>query len=315
MQKHELVNLIIARTPGTTDDLNRLRRELQIKTVAELDEIVDQQNLTQIRAEAARAVEQNPRVVEAERQAREKFEDLQFSRIFGTPVNGRVAVDNQANRSIIRAWINFDEQISPTWFKQVFEENPGLAKSLTWQSADVLDPKKRQQAAVAQEESDRETFEAFAKSNGFSEVTANFHLAKSVLGSGFDQGALAQAVQSGLLQLAPASEEELAERAEERQAWLANEASPEQLREAAATEAEQGRVQFQQQEAAERFAARERADKAAGYPPLPTHNLETGEAINAVYLNRLSNVDRPKFKALLIRYGNFQLTQRLREIS
>src|ERR1700737_4964222 len=136
----ELIDSIVAQSPGTEQLKDGLRRELFGMSMEDLQKIADR--YAKVRAEAARqvAAQPNPQVIEAERQAREAAEKLLWSQIFRTPINGRVAVDNQANRKIISSWVSLDEQISPAWFKQVLAENSGLAQSLMWRGADALDP-------------------------------------------------------------------------------------------------------------------------------------------------------------------------------
>jgi hypothetical protein len=318
-QREDTISLILVRTPGTPEQLTQLRRELLAKTTVELNKIADQQTLDHYRAQAVRtAVEQHPQVIAAEQQARAAAEKLLWAQIFRTVINGRVAVDNEANRSIISSWINFDEQISPEWFKQVFAENPNMAQSLLWQSAKVLDPKFQKYAADAQALQDRETFSKFARANDLSEVEANFHLVKSVLGSGFDQYALAQAVNSGQVQLAPASPEELAkfhqEAAVARADFLRNYATPDELREAAATEAEQRRQAAQQQFVNEQDEAGRKRAAESGKPQLPEVNSLTGEKLDATFFNKLSVTNRQEFRRYVGFYGGNQIVDRMRGI-
>jgi hypothetical protein len=194
----------------------------------------------------------------------------------------------------------------------VLKETPSLAKSLTWQSADVLDPKKRQQAAEAQAEQDRETFNSLAREYGFSEVEANYQLAKSALGSGFSVYQLSAAVSSNAISLAQASPEELAQfrqdAAEERQDFLINRATPLELREAARQESEQGRAQ--QQRTAQQVKIRENKESAVGYVGLPETDRD-GVKIDRVYLLRLADNDITRYKQFCSRYGFAAVTNRL----
>lgn len=313
MSKEKLIDQIVSGANADSGESDRYRQWLVTLPVTELDRILDEQNLERIRAEARRQVAANPRVIAAEQLAREKWEELQWANIFHTAINGRVLVDNQATRAALRSLIDESkgDQIGVQWFKEV-AGSPALASC--WQSAKVLDPKYQKQVAAAQDQQDRETFRTFAKANGFADIDANFHLAKSVLGSGFEQSVLTQAAQSGLLQLAPATQEELAAWAQEayeaRVDHLQNYASPEELRQAARQEAEQRREALRRAEQERQIYGREVADQAFGFPPLPTHNAE-GQAIDAAYLNRISNTDLPLFKALMRKHGAAALTRRL----
>jgi len=301
MQKADLINLVIVRSPGTPEQLKKLRQQLSWKTIAELGQIVDEQN-AQIRAEAVPAP--SPRVAGGG-----------LHRIFQIPINGKVAVRNEAAERIIEGWVDEirGDVLSPEWFIQVLKETPQLANQLQWQSADVLDPRKQAKAAAAQDQQDRETFNTFAKMNGFSLIEANFYLAKSVLGTGLGQYALIDAVNSGQLHLAQASREELAEFQQEaqqaREAYLNSLPLGHPERQ---TAAEQRRQEFQRAEQERQIAQREKADaQYDGYVPLPEFNLETGDKIDAAYLNRISNTNLQLFKALMRKHGGAALTRRL----
>src|SRR5712692_9810486 len=245
MNKQDLIELVLVRTPGTPAEHRDVRMRLERMSTGDLEKIAADFTLAAIRAE----VQNSPEIAESQKKIDEinadrqrMYQEQAFLSIFRTPisVNGKwqVAIDNQGNRGFIAGWLQEDqgEQLSPAWFTKVLAEQPQLARQITWQSADLLDPRKQKEAAAAQAEQDRETFNAFVREYGFSQVEANFQLAKSVLGN-FDKYMLAQAVQSNALQLAPASSEELAQflqdAAEERQDFLINRATPLELRQAA----------------------------------------------------------------------------------
>src|SRR5260370_3221581 len=165
----------------STTDKERLRRYLYGLSNEELRKTATAYQT--VHTEAASQVVADPRVIAAEQLVREKWEELQWANIFHTAINGRVLKDNQATRVALRSLIDESkgDQIGVQWFKQV-AGSPALVSC--WQSAKVLDPKWREQQAEAQDQQDRETFNEFARANGFTEAEANFHLAKSVLGSG-----------------------------------------------------------------------------------------------------------------------------------
>lgn len=319
-QRENLINLIVVRTPGTPEQLSGLRQQLAAKTTAELDKIADQQTLEHYRARAARqvATEQNPRLVEAEQQLRASTEKLVWSQIFSTVINGRVPVDNQAARQIIKSWLNLDEELSPVWFVQVLKDSSKLAESLTWQNADVMDPKRIKQAAIAQAEADRKIFEKVCRNHGLSTCEANFQVLHDLLQDDFSEYSAGQVIASQAVSLVPASSAEIQQRtqqaAKERQDYLINRATPEELRAAAHAETEHRRQEARRAEQERQIAERAKVDAAYGYPPLPEIHQPSGEPIDATWLNRISNTNLPLFKALLIKHGNFALTQRLRGI-
>ncbi len=200
-RRDQLLDLLVTRTTASRERLDRLE-------TAELEEALSKSLLAGIRRE----VLNSPEVLRREQEIEEinldrqrMAQEHQLSLIFRISVNGRVVIDNAANRQIIASWAHEDqgESISAAWFQKVLKENPSLNQSLSWQSIDALDPRK-------QKEKDRRIFNEFARENGFSECESNHLLAKSVLEPGFDKSLLAQAVQSNALQLAEASPQEVA---------------------------------------------------------------------------------------------------------
>ncbi len=312
MKKDKLIELLVVRGVAT-------REQLQSKYVHDLEQMLDDSNLAQIRAETQRRVATDPRVIAAEQQNRILDENLAFTHIFRTPINGRVLIDNEANRNFLRSQVDEIEgdQISPAWFRKILAENPALANQLSWQSADILNPVKRKQAIAAEAEKDREVFSTFAKANGFSLIEANYNLVRVVLNPGYDQYALVQAVQDGRLRLAPASEEIeqwRREDAEQRQEWLINQASPEQLRAASRQEAEERRIQAQQEFVREQDEAGRKRAAESGKPQLPEVNSLTGEKLDATFFNKLSATNRQEFRRYVGFYGGNQIVDRMRGI-
>jgi len=307
MQKADLINLVIVRSPGTPEQLKKLRQQLSWKTIAELGQIVDEQNV-QIRAEAVPAP--SPRVAGGG-----------LHRIFQIPINGKVAVRNEAAERIIEGWVDEirGDVLSPEWFIQVLKETPQLANQLQWQSADVLDPKKRRAAEAAQDRADHEVFEETAKRSGLYAINeANWNVLHSVLGSGLNETLIRHAVESGQVGLTPATPQALAEwaqgDAEQRQAWLVDQASPEQLREAARQEAEERRIQAQQEFVRKQEQAAREREAASGKGQLPEFNQVTGEKLDSTFFNKLSVVNREEFRRWVTRYGGQTIIDRMRGI-
>jgi len=232
-------------------------------------------------------------------------QEQQLSNIFRTPINGRVALDNQANRSIIVGWLQEDqgEQITPAWFTRVLTEQPQLASSLSWRSADILDPAKRR----AEE---HRAFHDFCRDNGFSECESNRLLVKSVLGQGYDSHMLAQAVQSNALSLAPASPSELEQFRQEaikaHNQHLLNLDIP-TLRKMAKESGARGQAPPPPDET-QRVRA---AENQGTFPELPDE-LRIGdrdELIDAAYIRRCP---KEVLRSLIKRYGPDQVNEALR---
>jgi hypothetical protein len=223
-------------------------------------------------------------------------------------VNGKIAIDNQANRSIIVGWVQEDqgEQLSPAWFTKVLSEQPQLVSSLSWQSADVLDPAKRR----AEE---HRVFHDFCRDNGFSECESNRLLANSVLEGGFDKSLLAQAVQSNALSLAQASPEELAQFRQEsislHNKYLSSLDIP-ALRKMAREAGARGTVAPPPDET-QRVRQAEMQDGTV-YPPLPDEFRDGNGPevpLDAVFI-RLCSKETLKF--LFKRFGSAQVEEALR---
>src|SRR5712692_2293509 len=184
-RREKLLDLLVARTSAT-------RERLEHESTEGLEQILDRSLLKGIHAEVMNSpeiIERQNKIAEINEESHRQYEEFQLSLIFRTPINGNVAIDNQSNRGFILGWLQEDqgESISATWFQKVLKETPLLANQLSWQSADILDPVKRREAASAQAEQDREVFSAFARENGFSECESNHLLVKSVLGEAFEK--------------------------------------------------------------------------------------------------------------------------------
>jgi hypothetical protein len=312
-QKKEIIGILLKKYSGSVSGYEKLQRELWASSLEQLQRI-----LNAYRVGVPEEAQQRIADIQTDRQR--MAQDRAFLNIFRTSVNDKVAIDNFANREIIRNWVDEtkgDSGISVQWYLNLLKETPSLARQLSWQSADVLDPVKRRQAESAQAQEDRETFSAIARELGLAENDANFSLTVSVLGSGFNSYQVQQAISSNALNLAPASPEELAQfsqdAAEERQDFLIN-ASPEELRQAARTETEQRRAQFQHEETQRQIAAREQMDAAYGFTPIPELNQATGEKLDSAYFIKLSNTNISAFKQAIRRWGAANVTARIRGI-
>src|SRR5258708_2284052 len=102
-QRMELVDQIVANTPGTEQSKLELRRELYRWPNEDLQKVADRYG--QICAESER--KRRHQLEEAERRDRELHENLAFTHIFRTPINGRgVLVVNEANRNFLRLQVD-----------------------------------------------------------------------------------------------------------------------------------------------------------------------------------------------------------------
>src|SRR6266446_10372697 len=152
-RRQTVINLLATRTSAT-------RENLEFMSIDQLETALERSLLAGIRKEVLNSPEILARQQEIDEINADRYlmaQEQQLSNIFRTPVSGKVAIDNQANRTIIAGWLQDDqgEQLSPAWFTRVLSEQPQLVSSLSWQSADILDPTKRRQAEAAQAAEER----------------------------------------------------------------------------------------------------------------------------------------------------------------
>jgi len=135
-EKLKIINEILLKYSGSAIGFEALKRELWTSSLEQLQKI-----LAAYRVDTSEAQQ---RIADSQAASQRMYQEWALLSVFRTQVNGKVAIDNQANRSIIAGWVHEDqgEQVSPAWFTKVLSEQPQLASQLTWQSADALDPKK-----------------------------------------------------------------------------------------------------------------------------------------------------------------------------
>ena len=295
MNRQSMIELIVVRGAGA-------RSELQAKSIQELEKILDDSLIAGIRAEAA----QDPQIVASLRQAEEINEERLWCRFFFSHPE---ISDNAANRKMIFNFalsLSYDGVVTLENLDEAAKTLPGLARQ-----------KVKQVPTAANLKQDKATLQEYCRVNRLEPNTAALNLLRQEFGAGFTSAQIDRALQSGLIHLGPASEEHIVqwtrEAQEERQDYLINQASPEELRATAKGEAEQRRIQAVQQETERQIAAREQMDAAHGFPPLPEFN-SAGEKLDAAYLNKISNTNLQLFKNLMRKHGAANLTARLRGI-
>lgn len=106
-------------------------------------------------------------------------DEYAVEQIFRTPVGGKVAIPNEANRRIIWQWAQGEmEPIADirVWFGNIFRENPSLAHQLAWQDQKMLDPAYQAELATKNEKELRARFLEVCKNHGIAENQSNFNL-------------------------------------------------------------------------------------------------------------------------------------------
>jgi hypothetical protein len=294
------------------------------KTLAEANAMLQALDVEELGKILRTVVEKDPAVQESQKQLRqtqaERQQESAFFYIFRNAVNiggvDQVPVDNSANRQIILSWVNEHqgEQISPEWFSLVLREQPRLARQLTWQSADVLNPVKQRQAAAAQSEDDRALFLQMARQNNVADTEANFLLVRSLIGSGFDRSRLAHALTMRGLSAATAEDQQQwkEERIEQENARLASdEASPREKRQIAYQRTvDEHRTAVHTQIEFELVTGFER-DVVYGGKASPLPQEWGGQPLTSEFIRKC---DKNILKTMIHRYGSSQVTARLRGI-
>jgi hypothetical protein len=174
--------------------------------------------------------------------------------------------------------------------------------------------KSKEPERQAQLVKDRQTFIDTSNTlRSFSVNEANFSVIRSTLGEGFTVYGISQGILSNALILAPPTQQQINEWAEQdreahNQRLLS--ASPQVLRQAVKSEAEQRRAQSVLETQAEADRAHQVRDAARMYPPLP--NERNGKPLNAKFIKA---ADRTELRFLIQRYGETQVTNRLRGLA
>jgi hypothetical protein len=295
IDREDLIDLIVARGAAT-------RQQLWRKSDEELVKILDASLLAGIRAEVLKT----PEIVDRQKKIDEINAERLWSRCFFSHPE---ISDNVANRKLLFDYalsLSDDGVVRFQHLDEAAKTLPGLARQ-----------KVKQVPTATNLKQDEKTLQEFCRANRLEPNTAALNLLRQEFGAGFNSIQIDQALQSGLIHLGPASEAHILqwtrEAAEERQDFLINQATPEQLRATAKAEAEQRRIQAQREEAERQIAARETMDAAYGFPPLPEFN-QHGENLDAAYLNKISNTNLQLFKNLMRKHGAANLTARLRGI-
>lgn len=296
MTKEKLIDLLVVRGVAT-------REQLQSKYVHDLEQMLDDSNLAQIRAEA----KNSPEVIALRHRAAETEAEAVWTGFFFRHPDIK---DHAANRKFLFDFALGLSQDGIVTLQHLYEAATTLS---------TLDRQKpKQPLTAANLKQDEETLQEFCRANRLQPNTAAINLLRQKFGAGFNQVEIDQALQSRLISLGPASEEELAESAAEvaeaRQDWLANQASPEQLRQAARQEAEERRLAAQQEFVREQDEAGRKRAAESGKPQLPEVNSLTGEKLDATFFNKLSVTNRQEFRRYVGFYGGNQIVDRMRGI-
>jgi hypothetical protein len=211
---------------------------------------------------------------------------------------------NQASMQIVLSWVNPDERLSRDFLVKVIQENPSLASQIQWR------PESPKQAEAAQLAKDKQTFKEAAKNlRSFGSNDANLNVTRQILGPGFTEYDISQALASNALQLSPPNQEEL-------DRWAAQDveahneallkADDVTLRARVRHDAEQARIANAQAEAANQLQAAQQRDAAMGFLPLP--ETWQGQKLDAAFIKNCSVEVQ---KLLTKRFGAAQLTARI----
>jgi hypothetical protein len=287
-RRQQLIDLLVARS-------NASRERLERESTDALEKALERSLLAGIRAE----VLNTPEVRKRQQQVDEIQAERIWDRFFFQHSDVR---DTVANRKMIYDYalsLSHDGVITFEHLAEAAKTLPGLDRQ-----------KIKQPPTAANLKTDQETLRQFCRSSQSEPSTAALNMLRQEYGAGFDSSQIDAALASGLINLGPASPEILQEIVEQRRDWLVNEASPQQLRQAARSESEQRRVQAQQQHVTQQIKAREQAEASGQHPSLPETSND-GQKIDRSFLLRLADTDIKKYKQWCSFYGFSQITTRL----
>jgi hypothetical protein len=247
--------------------------------------------------------------------------------IFQTVIDGRVVEPCIANENIIRGWVDEArgetfKDMGPRWFRRILRESPALINSLVWESADLLDPKKRSQIEADTLAQSRKAFGQTArrlKAFGFNE--ANFQATLAILGNSFNEYQVEQLWLAGALRhLSSASAEELEswkqeKLAQENELLKADAVTPYQLQEQ--KEIRQRRFTDSRRSAVQEELERQlvvgfQKEVTFGGKKFPMPYDYHGEKLDAQFIKRCS---ADVLRKLISIFGSSQISARLHNLT
>lgn len=286
-RREQLIELLVARSSAT-------RERLQRSSTDELEEALSKSLLAGIRRE----VLNSPEILARQQEIDEINAERLWDRFFFKHPDVK---DITANRRFL-----FDYALSLS--------EDGIVRFEHLDEAAKLPGLSRQRVAkpltAANLTEDQEILRQFCRANQLEPNSAALNMLRSEYGAGFDSAQIVQALQSGLINLGPASTEILKEAVQQRQDYLINEASPQELRQAAHAESEQLQAAARQQHAAEQIKTRQQAEMSFGHPVLPETNSD-GVKLDAAFFKKLADSNIKLFRQYCTKFGFAAITARL----
>ena len=190
---------------------------------AQSDTDVDQAFQRALQGERQKIVSADPEMQKmeqaaaaAQQAAARAYSDWIWTSICAKPIkhvnpryNGKRLSPSQACRVEVASWPHDGEKPSQEWFQKIMDEQPFLADRLAWQ--DYQSPQVEQQHSKETDAHTLETFHDLARWGNYSFSQANQTAVLQMFPNGVDNSQLAEAINSGALQLHAASEHEIAE--------------------------------------------------------------------------------------------------------
>jgi hypothetical protein len=269
-QKKLLIERIVPHLIAAPADA--VQRLLQ-KSVADLEQLLDDAIRKKARTEAAERVNQHATAMRAE-----SVSEGAWTHACRTLINGKRLALVQSNRDLLEALLNPGEAPSAKLYIALAQQYP---QRFAWSSPPTTQSDEERHA----------DFVSICRHNNLSECDANEKLHKA--GVGTEEWAGASQVELQKFE---------ADAALARQEWLVNAASPTELRAEARYESQTQFAASQQAQANASLQAQKERDQYAGYKPMPAH-------IDRKALIKASKDELRRWSRL---YGQFQLNTALR---
>ena len=218
MERESMVDFIVRNASGNTSerDIRNYYTTVNLGVIESDYQRLLQHEKLKITSKDAETVQASQQAAAAQQAAARAYSDWIWTSICAKPIkhvnpryNGKRLSPSQACRVEVASWPHDGEKPSQEWFQKIMDEQPFLADRLAWQ--DYQSPQAEQQHSKENDARTLETFHDLARWGNYSFSQANQTAVLKMFPNGVDNSQLAEAINSGALQLHAASEQEIAE--------------------------------------------------------------------------------------------------------